>query len=282
MVYAFIMFSVSLKHVMIEHRQRLVLSLKQGDAIFPSRFWGFDERVTRSHKVKGRTDHVTIPNDLQKSLYTARTQWRQSPGAAYVYYDSLLLHFPDHPAILREYAKALFHENDDLEKSIALFEKALQRDPEAWLSWLYLAVLYGYGYGKGYLEALVVYKHIIDHFPDHIPACVEAYLRIGTSYEKPGITMSLQEAINAIRQAIKLDPASAEAYECLSWVLYDAKDWQEACEALSMAIQLYRKRGKSVDDLIERYQLFKRKEPWKYRSFPSRLTSFEWPDGEIE
>lgn len=225
---------------------------------------------------------MKIIDDLQTALYQARELWLHNSVSAYACYEELLLRYPDHPAILREYGKAVFMEHDDLEKALYLLERALTDQPEALLSWLYLGVLYSYGYGKGYPESVNVYRRIIEYFPDQVQACVEAYLRIGMSYQSPGVQMSLQDAIEAFRQAIKLDSSCPEAYQCLAQGLYDLGDWLGAHGALVYAIQLREQRGMPFSHLLKPLEDLDQQKPWKKTIYAVPSIAFNWPHETME
>lgn len=226
---------------------------------------------------------MKLTENLQIALYQARELWRHNPTSAYVYYEDLLLRYPNHPSVLREYGKAVFMEHNDLEKALNLLERALADASEALLSWLYLGLLYGDGYGKGYPEAINIYQQIIQHFPKQTQACVEAYLRIGMSYRSPGVQMTLQEAIEAFRHAIQLDPYCPAAYQCFAEGLYRAGDQVGAREALDYAIRLRKQKNLPVNHLLSALRDLAQQKPWKKSVFglPPSL-AYHWPDEVME
>jgi len=215
-------------------------------------------------------------------LKQARDLWRQDHKAAYARYDDLLQQYPGCAIVLREYGKAVLSEHDDYDKAVTLLEQALKAEPNALLTWLYLGLVYDFGYGQGYPAAVDAYRYIIAHFPAQTQACVAAYLRIGMDRQAPGVKMSIQEAVDCFRQAIKLDPQSPEAYQCLAQGLYDEGDWQGAYEALEKAIHLREQRKMPYEHLLDRLRDLKERRPLQTGMSDTPDIAFHWPDEELE
>lgn len=158
---------------------------------------------------------------------------------AYALYETLLQAYPDDPQVLLDYGKAVFSEFENLEKAIHLFEQVLKRDPTCVEAMLWLADIAALGYGSEQVGAASLYRKAIEADP----ACVDAYIGLGLQYQAPGVTLSLEEAIQAFRQAIAFDPQRADAYQNLGIILLKTGDSAGARAAFSGAIELWGRKG---------------------------------------
>ena len=105
------------------------------------------------------------------------------------------------------YGKALYRQFDDLDLSAHMFEQALeirQGDEDAML---WLATIYGMGYGKGYEEAVVVYQAVYEQNP----LCINAYEGMAMSYGSPGVVMSQHDYITYLSIVVELLPNNINA-----------------------------------------------------------------------
>ena len=131
--------------------------------------------------------------DMERGLSRARDLWLGSDfSGAFAVYDELIRRFPNAPEVLREYAKARYWEfsGQSHEDATRLLEQAISADPTSVDGLLWLAHLYGIGYGQGYEKAAVLCRKAIELAPN-LP---DSYISLGLLQGRPGVALTREEA----------------------------------------------------------------------------------------
>lgn len=204
-------------------------------------------------------------------------------AAALALYKNLSTRFPDDALVWREYGRALFAEQSDEEQAIAVFERAQWLNPDSAITLLYLGALYDTGYGKGYPEALKVYRYILNLAPTDEKICIDAYLGLGLLYlGAPGVPANLQKALEMFRNAAALDPENWRIHENLGLIFYQNLDLQHAREEFKLAEQLCERAGESTESVQKYLQRLDHGEPFRGGAYCGPVIVWEWPNRPIE
>lgn len=221
---------------------------------------------------------------LARQMEQIRHLWAMGQlEEAYIRYEVLLKDNPEHPAILREYGRAILAEKGDLEKSTVLFEQALEQEPDSVITLQCLGMLYSQGYGHGYPAVVPLYRRLIGLVPTDKQICVEAYLGIGTMRGSPGCSLSPQESRDVFQKAAEIDPECVEAWKNLATLDCELRNWLDAQTAAVQAECLCRQQGLSTAYTQKLLDHIDRQEPlksWAYYHGPSPW--FHWPNVPLE
>ena len=150
----------------------------------------------------------------EEDLRHAARLWHAGTFAeAYAIYDELLRCSPGDAGVLRSYAKAKWFEfsGDSEEAATRLIESAVAADPTDVDGLLWLAEMYGNGYGEGYQAAERLCARAIELAPD----LADGYVSLGMLRGCPGVTLTRSEAARCFQRATQLAPERVDAHNDL-------------------------------------------------------------------
>jgi tetratricopeptide (TPR) repeat protein len=168
------------------------------------------------------------PDDLQLRINLGMAlRSKGDADGALVHFKSLLSEHSDSPELQYQYGQTL-RQAGDLEGAIQAFEKALELDAEARQAY--------YGLGQALKEAGAAANRARGSAHGHQPPSgAVAELRAAT---QAMAHREVQQARQSLEKAIASDPAYAEAYNLLGFVLGRGGDLAGAVEKLNQAVAL--------------------------------------------
>lgn len=200
--------------------------------------------------------------------------WQFQFAQAYDIYEALLQANPDDPQVLLDYGRAVFGEGNDFEKATRLFEQAVQSDPTSVEAVLWLADMAALGYGPEQAGAVTLYRRALELDP----ACVDAYIGLGLQYRAPSVTLTLEESLQAFRQAATLDPRRSDASANLGMLLLEEGKRPEALAALRDAIVRMQgtDRARQIPAIQKYIERIERGEPIKKKAMFNDSPRYRW------
>lgn len=195
-----------------------------------------------------------MSEDRVRLLTQARASARDQHFVdAYRQYDALLKANPADFQVLLDYGRTKYLEYDDLEGATALFERAVEAQPDSIEALLWLADFYSLGYGRGYAGAADLYRQVMTRDRTN----TDAYIGLGMLHRAPGMPVARSDAVQAFRTAAQLDPQRADAYRNLGMLLLESGNVPAAREALTTAHRLLergaqQRQARGIVSILER------------------------------
>lgn len=140
-----------------------------------------------------------------------------------------------------------------LERAIELFEEAIERDPDYVLAWVGLgdALTLYEDYGHGDAEIVLPRaERAIRRALELDPASAEAHASLGLLYST---YQDGPRAIRELKKAIELQPGYAEAHNWLSWLSTLVGNAEAALGAAKRAVELNPLSAEAVSNLTQSY-----------------------------
>lgn len=130
---------------------------------------------------------------------------------------------PNDPRLLYLLAVAHYYAEDYVD-AIRALRQTIDADPSNIDALLLMALLCSWGYGEGYTKAPELYHKVLALNGYE----VDAYIGLALSRGSPGVSVTAQQSVELLEQALKIDPARPEIHNNLAYAYWEDANYEEA------------------------------------------------------